>query len=104
MSIFGKIKALKNQLVDWDGSREVADQYSEWVRSEKDMQTLLNSDGFQRLVELMRADFSGRLKSVIDNDSELKAMKRMFVRTLGTQGAEREVNRIIDEMVDERGF
>ena len=103
-SIFARIKELKESLTDWDGSKEVAEQYSDWVRLEQDVQTLLNSDGFTRLLELMRSDFTARLLSVIDKDPELKAMKRMFVRTLGTQGAEEEVTRLINDIVDERGF
>lgn len=104
LSIFDRIKALKTNLISWDGSYEVADQFAEWVKLEKDIKTLLDSDGFQRLMSLMRQDFHGRLQEIISNDPELKAMKRMFVRTIGTQGAESEVTRIIDEIVDERGF
>ena len=103
-SIFAKLKELKAGLVDWDGSREVAKQYEDWVQLEADVRALLNTDGFKHLLELMRSDFTARLQEVISKDSELKAMKRMFVRTLGTQGAEQEVTRIINEIVDERGF
>lgn len=104
MTILDRIKVMKGSLVNWDGSLDVAKQYEEWVRAEVDMKSLLATSGWKRLQEQLVQDLHAGLKKAIANDPELTAIKRMLVRTLGTQGAEKVVSELIDEIAIETGF
>jgi len=104
MNILDRIKAMKGSLVQWDGSIDVAKQYEDWIRAEADMKSLLATDGWKRLQEQLIQDLHAGLKKAISADPELTAIKRMLVRTLGTQGAQEAVTKIVDEIAQETGF
>jgi len=104
MSILDRIKVMKGSLLQKDGSIEVANQYEDWIRAEKDMSALLKSPGWIRLQEQLEQDLHAGVKKAISNDPELTAIKRMLIRTLGTQGAESAITKIIDKVAKETGF
>lgn len=104
MRILDKIRELKGNLVEWDGSRDVAVQYEEWIKAESDMKSLLSTTGWKRLQEQLSSDLHAGIKKAIAADPELTAIKRMMIRTLGTQGAAEAVTKIIDDIENETGF
>lgn len=104
MRILDRIKEMKDSLVEWDGSREVATQYEEWIRAEGDMKSLLVTPGWKRLQEQLIQDLQSGVKRLIANDPELSAIKRMLTRTLGTQGASETVTKVVQDIAEETGF
>lgn len=104
MHIIDRIKAMKGSLVEWDGSRQVAAQYQEWIEAEGDMKSLLATKGWQRLQEQLIQDLQSGVKKAIADDPELSAIKRMLIRTLGTQGATDAVTKVVDDIAGETGF
>ena len=95
---------MKGSLVDWDGSHQVAAQYEEWIEAESDMKSLLATKGWQRLQGQLVQDLQAGVKKAIADDPELSAIKRMLVRTLGTQGASDAVTKVVDDIANETGF
>lgn len=104
MHILDKIRDMKHSLVEWDGSREVAKQYEEWIEAEADMAALLATKGWQRLQEQLIQDMQAGVKKAIAADPELSAIKRMLMRTLGTKGAADAVTKIVDDIANEQGY
>ena len=104
MHIIDRIREMKGSLVEWDGSKEVVKQYEDWIQAEVDMAALLNTDGWKRLQEQLIQDLQAGVKVAIARDPELSAIKRMLIRTLGTQGAADAITKVVDDIAHESGF
>jgi len=90
----------KKQLED-DGSRELAQGWLDLLSTSKEMQGLLVNPAFQHMLERMKKDFIVRMAELVDKDPELKAIKRMFIRTVGMKGAEERVKKLVVEYLEE---
>lgn len=99
MSMYDKLKGLIPGLAD-DGSKELAKQWLDLIKDSTEAQSLLADPAFQRLILQMRRDFKERILAIVDKDPELKAMHRMFVRTVGLAGATDQIERSINELVE----
>lgn len=97
--MYDKLKGLIPGFAD-DGSKEVAKQWLDLMQDAAEAQSLLAEPAFKRLVSQMRHDFRERLLAVIEKDPELKAMHKMFVRTVGLAGATDQIERSINELVE----
>lgn len=99
MSMYDKLKGLIPSFAD-DGSKELANQWLDLVASATEAHSLLNEPAFKRLIAQMRGDFEERLLKLVDQDPELKAMRRVFIRTIGLAGASEQIERSIEELVE----
>lgn len=99
MAIYDKLKGLIPGLAD-DGSKELAKQWLALMENSSEATALLRDPAFKRLIDQMRKDFRERLLAVVEKDPELKAMHRMFVRTVGLSGAEEQIERSINELIE----
>ena len=100
MSLRDKIKVAMNKLNPYDGSLSVVSEWERVVEDEEEMRVLLNNDAFRSLIDTMAMEFRVRLDEVIAEDCELSAQKRMFERTLGLNGAKKQINKIVDELIE----
>jgi len=100
MSILDRIVGLKDQFLD-DGSKELLDVYMEAIEDEGEAQALLANTAFKKMLEAMRRDFKQRMYQIVEEDPELKQIKNVFLRTIGKQGAEKQIEKILDEFIDE---
>jgi hypothetical protein len=100
MSLRDKIKVAAKRLNPYDGSLEAVTEWERIIDDEKEMEVLLQQAGFRSLIDAMAREFRARLEEVIKNDPELTAQKRMFDRTLGLKGAKKEINKIVDELIE----
>lgn len=98
-SMYDKLKGLIPGLAN-DGSKELAKQWLDLMKDSTEAQSLLAEPAFQRLVMQMRRDFKERILTLVDRDPDLKAMHRMFVRTVGLSGATDQIERSINELVE----
>lgn len=97
--MYDKLKGLIPGLAN-DGSQELAKQWLDLITSSSDAASLLNDPAFKRLIARMRGDFKERVLQLVDKDPELKAMQRMFVRTVGLAGAQEQIERSIEELIE----
>lgn len=97
--MYDKLKGLIPGLAN-DGSQEVAKQWMELFESSTEVASLLNEPAFKKLVAKMRQDFKERILELVAKDPELKAMHRMFVRTVGLAGAQDQIERSINELIE----
>lgn len=86
----------------YDGSMQMAEEWERVIADEEQMRVLLNYEAFKGLIDQMAAEFKARLEDVIAEDHELVAMKKMFDRTLGLTGAKKEINKIVDSLIEEQ--
>lgn len=100
MDIRGKIMALLPSLQD-DGSRELVKQWASILDDAGEIESLMVHPAFKRILDQTRLDFKKRLSTLIENDPELKAMRRMFIRTTGLSGASEQIEKALNEMVEE---
>ena len=102
MSAFDKIKSLlKNRSLADDGSKELAKEWLALLDTEKEMRELLNNKGFKKMLDFMKRDFIARMQEIVNQDPELKAIKRMFIRTVGVQGTEERFTKYFEEFLEE---
>lgn len=100
MGLVDILKAKLGYLAD-DGSKEVAQQYIDAMQQEVEMHGLIHNPGFQKLLDLLKSDFVSRVQKLVESDPELRATKRMFVRTIGSQGAEEQIKKHIEEYLEQ---
>lgn len=97
--MYDKLKSLIPTYAD-DGSKELANQWLDAMRGAGEVRELLQNPGFQRVIGQMRADFSERLLTLVNSDPELRAMRKMFVRTIGLSGAEEQIAKSIEGLIE----
>lgn len=100
MTVYDRIKSLIPRLDDDDGSKKLAESWLGLISDASEIHELLNQKTFRKIIAQMRADFRARLEVKIEDDPELKAMRRMFIRTIGLSGAEEQISKALDEMID----
>jgi len=84
-----------------DGSKELAQGWLQLVAESKDMQALLQNGAFKSVLTQLEKDFIARMQKIVSGDAELSAIKRMFVRTVGLQDADRRIDRLVVEFLEE---
>ena len=102
MDVFGKLKEMlgKGEFAN-DGSRELAEQWLRDLHNEKEMHSLLVNKGFKLILDHMKRDFVARVQELVMEDPELKAIKRMFVRTVGQKGTEERITKYIEQYLED---
>jgi hypothetical protein len=100
MSLRDKIKEAVGKLNPYDGSVEAAKEWQRIIRDEEEMDVLLKQPAFRSLLDSMAAEFRVRLEKVIKADPDLAAQKRIFERTLGLKGAKKQINKLVDEIIE----
>ena len=101
MSAIQKLKELRDKFAN-DGSREFADSLLKEYADERLVQELLNNEGFQKVLESLKQDFTARMTKIVNEDPELKSIKLMFARTIGRTGTEQKIEQIINEYLEEK--
>lgn len=101
MLLFDRIKGMiaKGEFAN-DGSLELAQQWSELLEDERIMESLLSNPAFQKILKSLKADFVSRITTLVDNDPELRAIKRMFIRTVGLSGAKERIREHIESFIE----
>lgn len=90
MGLHEKIKKLLPSLAD-DGSKEIAQGYLDALEKHKGLETLRLNAGFQVIMKEMEDDFVDRLRKIVDKDVELREMRKMYVRVMGSKSAEKQI-------------
>jgi len=101
MSVFDKIKYIIGSN-EWDEqSKDLAKEWQSLLKDSQDIQILLTNKGFQKILQQLRTDFKQRMQVVVDSDPELRSIRNMFIRTLGMAGADEQIEKMLDEFLDE---
>ncbi len=100
MSVIDKIKKLIPTLDKNDGSQDVAEGFIQDIEDSKEMDALLLNSAFKKILGKMKSDFTSRIDELVKQDSELRAMRRMFVRCVGRKGTEERVQAYISSYID----
>ena len=101
MGVIDKIKHILRS-DEWDQqSKDLAKEWKGLLEDSQELQTLLANKGFQKILEQMRADFKQRMQIVVETDPELRSIRNVFIRTVGMVGAEEQIDKMLDEFLDE---
>ncbi len=100
MAIRDILKSLLPNLAD-DGSRELAQNWADLLDDAGEITALLSNPAFQKILGRLRNDFRGRMLVLVNNDPELKAMHKMFIRTVGLAGAKEQIEKTVEELMEE---
>jgi hypothetical protein len=101
MTIFDKLKSIVRSN-DWDDeSKALAKEWQAQLQESVEIASLVKHPGFSVILEQMKSDFKSRMRTVVSEDPELRAIRNMFIRTVGAKGTEDAVNSMLDEFLDE---
>jgi hypothetical protein len=87
-----------------DGSKELASEYLALVENQEDLNTLLQNKAFLKMLDYLERDFVSRMQAIVQSDSELSAIKRMFIRTVGLKDAEAIIEKKMKQFLEEDGL
>src|SRR3990172_1967196 len=94
-------KLLQGDQLENDGSKELAEGWLELLNDSQEMQGLLANKTFQSILGRMEKDFLSRMNQLVESDPELRATKRMFIRTIGLRGAEERIQKLVIDYLEE---
>lgn len=97
--LINKLKKIIPNLAD-DGSKELAKHYVQILEDEKSLASLRNNLGFQIILDKMKSDFVNRMRDIVKDDPELSEIWKMYIRILGSGGAEEEINKHLEQFLD----
>ncbi len=95
MSVISRIKELMPKLDKSDGSVQVAEQWIEAVAKADEIQALMNNAVFSRIIEGHLKDARARMHTLCEADPELRAIRKLLVRTIGRE----QTARLVEEQV-----
>lgn len=87
-----------------DGSKELASEYLALVENQEDLSALLQNKAFLKMLDYLERDFISRMQTLVQSDSELTAIKRMFIRTVGLKDAEAIIEKKMKQFLEEDGL
>ena len=98
--IVEKLKGMlsRGELED-DGSIERAKEYIKMVSDAHQMEELSKNEAFKLLLEELSREFKDRMMKLTESDPELKAIRRMFVRTIGKEETVQRLERDIENFL-----
>lgn len=100
MNIKERLRKLIPQLDPSDGSQDVARAFIDDLDNEEEMHGLLQNSAFKKILDRMRVDFTKRIDELVKKDPELKEMRKMFVRTVGTKNTADRVKQYVEKYID----